>query len=230
MTPPHMMSVRILRSNSGWLSIALGAALTFLLPACGHSFTSIAEARALATGTQATIEGTVTVPPGAFGSAMDDRGFAVQDSSGGVYVKLAEKLSFGLGDKVRVTGTLDEQNMLRILKAEPTGVEQLKGTAQQVSPKSVGTGAVNESVEGQLVKVSGKVTRTFEDDAPYGYKLYINDGTGEIQIFAHLSMGIAQETLQALTEGQEITVVGFAAQYNTTYEVAPRTPADLTTP
>jgi DNA/RNA endonuclease YhcR with UshA esterase domain len=229
MTPPRMMSVPSLRANSGWLPVALGAALSLLLSACGHSTTSISEARARATGAEATIEGTVTVPPGDFASAMDDQGFAVQDSSGGVYVKLTEKLSFGLGSKVRVTGTLDEQNMLRILKAEPAQVEQLDGTAQ-VSPKSVGTGAVNESVEGQLIKVSGKVSQTFQDDAPYGYKLYINDGTGEIQIFAHISAGFDKAALQALSSGQQITVVGFTSQYNTTYEVAPRQPSDLTTP
>jgi DNA/RNA endonuclease YhcR with UshA esterase domain len=230
MTPSLMMPVRSLRSNSGWLTVALGAALSLLMPACGHSTTAISEARARATGTEATIEGTVTVPPGDFASAMDDQGFAVQDSSGGVYVKLTEKLSFGLGSKVRVTGTLDEQNMLRILKAEPAQVEQLDGTAQQVSPKSVGTGAVNESVEGQLVKVSGKVSQIFQDDAPYGYKLYINDGTGEIQIFAHISAGFDKAALQALSAGQQLTVVGFTSQYNTTYEVAPRQPSDLTTP
>ena len=30
--------------------------------------------------------------------------------------------------------------------------------------------------------------------------------------------------------GQRVTVVGLAAQYETTYEVAPRQPSDLTAP
>ncbi len=149
MTIPTSLSPRRLSSPSAWLSATLATALWVLLPACGDS-TSITEARALATGTLVTVEGSVSVAPGTFQSAMGDEGFALQDSSGGVYVKMTEKQSFGLGAKVRVTGTLDEQNKLRILKAEPAGVKLLDGT-QQVSPKTVGTGAVNESVEGQLV-------------------------------------------------------------------------------
>jgi DNA/RNA endonuclease YhcR with UshA esterase domain len=226
MTPSSMMQRCRDLTSFQW---ALGAVLTVLLSACGDSATPISEARALDTGAQATIEGFVSVPPGAFESAMGDNGFALQDSSGGVYVKLSEKQSFGLGAKVRVTGTLDEQNKLRILKAEPADVKSLDGT-QQVSPKSVGTGAVTEAVEGQLVKVSGNVSQTFQDDSPYGYKLYVNDGSGEVQVFVHVSAGFDKATLQALSSGQPITVVGFAAQYETTYEVAPRQPSDLTTP
>lgn len=99
--------------------------------------------------------------------------------------------------------------------------------AQQVSPKTVSTGLVNESVEGQLIQVSGNVTKTFEDDSPCGYKLYIDDGSGEIQIFVHVSAGLDKASLQALTANERITVVGFAAQYETTYEVAPRQSSDL---
>ncbi|WP_224362929.1 DNA-binding protein [Hyalangium versicolor] len=191
--------------------------------------TPIQEARGKADGSTVTIEGAVSVAPGTFVSAMGDEGFALQDSSGGIYVKLAEKQGFGLGAKVRVTGTLAEQNKLRILEAEPANVKQLEGT-QNVTSKQVSTGEVTESNEGLLVKVSGNVTQTFQDDSPYGYKLYINDGSGEVQIFVHVSAGLDKATLQALTVGQRIAVVGLAAQYETTYEVAPRQPSDLTVP
>jgi DNA/RNA endonuclease YhcR with UshA esterase domain len=227
MNSPRLSSVRSASTHPGWLSVVLGAALPLLLSACGAGSLSITEARARETGTEVTIEGFVTVAPGTFKSAMEDEGFAVQDPLGGIYVKMAQKQTFGLGAKVRVTGTLDEQNKLAILKAEPAGVKQLDGT-KQVSPKMVGTGAVNESVEGQLVQVSGNVTKTFQDDSPYGYKLYINDGSGEVQVFVHVSAGFDKASLQALTANQRITVMGLAAQYETTYEVAPRQPSDLT--
>jgi uncharacterized protein YdeI (BOF family) len=227
MTSPHLLSVRSVPAPASRLVTVLGAALAVLLSACGSGALTITEGRARDTGMEVTVEGAVTVPPGAFKSAMEDEGFAIQDSSGGIYVKMAQKQTFGLGAKVRVTGTLDEQAKLRTLKAEPAGVKQLDGT-QQVSPKTVGTGAVNESVEGQLVQVSGNVTKTFQDDSPYGYKLYINDGSGEVQVFVHVSAGFDKASLQALTANQRITVVGLAAQYETTYEVAPRQPSDLT--
>lgn len=227
MTDLPLLSVRGVPSHSVRFPAVLAAVLPLLLSACCAGAMSITGTRARDTGTQVTIEGFVTVPPGVFRSAMEDEGFAVQDASDGIYVKMAQKQSFSLGAKVRVTGTLDEQNEMRILKAEPAGVTQFDGTLQ-VSPKTVATGAVNESVEGQLVQVSGNLTKPFLDDSPYGYKLWIDDGSGEIKVFIHLDAGFDKATLQALTVGQHITVAGLAAQYKDTYEVAPRQPSDLT--
>jgi uncharacterized protein YdeI (BOF family) len=221
-----LTSARSVPRLTSWLPAVLGATLALALSACGSGAEPIADARGKGIGTEVTIEGFVSVAPGTFKSAMDDEGFALQDSSGGIYVKMTQKESFGLGAKVRVTGTLDEQNKLGILKAEPANVKVLGGT-QQVAPKTVSTGSVNESVEGQLVQISGNVSQTFQDDSPYGYKLYINDGSGEIQVFVHVSAGFDKASLQALPQGKRITVVGLAAQYETTYEVAPRQPSDL---
>ncbi|WNG57896.1 DNA-binding protein [Archangium gephyra] len=210
-----------------WLpSLLLGLTLATGVAGCSSTPT-ISEARENPNGTTVTIEGAVSVAPGTFASALGDEGFAVQDESGGIYVKVTQKLDFGLNARVRVEGTLDEQNQLRIVKAEPAAVEVLQGTTQ-VSSATVKTGEVNESNEGRLVKVTGNITQTFEDDSPYGYKLYINDGSGEVQVFVHVSAGFDKAALQALTAGQRITVVGLAAQYETTYEVAPRQPSDLT--
>ena len=47
-------------------------------------------------------------------------------------------------------------------------------------------------------------------------------------MFVHVTAGLDKAMLQALTAGQRITVVGLAAQYETTYEVAPRQASDLT--
>jgi len=218
----HMMAM------NGWISRSV-IALLLGLAACSDDEpgVSIAKARAGATGDQVTVDGSVSVPPGAFVSALGDQGFAIQDDTAGVYVKLDAKQALALGDRVRVTGTLDEQNQLRIIKAVPEDIVKLSGTAL-VEPRDVGTSAVNESVEGQLVRVAGNVTKTFQDDSPYGYKLYIDDGSGEVQVFVHASAGFDKASLEALPAGQRITVVGLAAQYETTYEVAPRLPVDLT--
>ena len=222
--------------SASWSGIVrLGAlaslsALALAVTACSDDASmSIADARGRATGMVVTVEGHVSVPPGAFVSALGDEGFAVQDDTGGIYVKVDVKQAFGLGAHVRVTGTLDEQDQLRILKAVPADIATLSGT-KQVAAKAVGTGAVNEAVEGQLIRVSGSITQTFKDDSPYGYKLYVNDGSGEVQVFVHVSAGLDKAMLQALTAAQRITVTGLAAQYDTTYEVAPRQPSDLTVP
>jgi uncharacterized protein YdeI (BOF family) len=188
---------------------------------------SIAEARGRANGEEVTLQGYVTVQPGAFNSGTGENGFALQDSSGGIYVRLDQKLNFGLGTRVRVQGTMDEQDKLRVLKTLPSKIEQVQGT-QTVEPRTVRTGDVTEAAEGQLVRVTGNVTRTFNDDSPYGYELYINDGSGEVQVYVYLTTGFDRAPLEALTAGQPITVVGFAAQYESQYEVLPRQPSDLT--
>ncbi|WP_375764757.1 DNA-binding protein [Archangium gephyra] len=232
MTLPLSSPGRTSRSAFWLPSLLLGVTLATWVVGCDNearpSATPISQARAGATGSSVTVEGAVSVAPGTFVSALGDEGFSLQDDSGGIYVKITQKLDFGLGARVRVTGTLDEQNKLRILKAEPANVQTLQGTPQLVQPVTVRTGEVNESREGQLVQVTGNVTQTFQDDSPYGYKLYVNDGSGEVQIFVHVSAGLDKASLQALTAGQRITVVGLAAQYETTYEVAPRQPSDLT--
>ena len=86
-----------------------------------------------------------------------------------------------------------------------------------VIPEDVSTGGVGEATEGKLVRVTGRVTQTFQDDAPYGYTLYVNDGSGEVQIFVHLFPGVPASTLRALTTAQTIQVTGLSAQYESTY-------------
>jgi DNA/RNA endonuclease YhcR with UshA esterase domain len=102
----------------------------------------------------------------------------------------------------------------------------LTGT-RTVAPMAVATGGVDESVEGRLVSVSGTLTREIVDDAPYGLKVYIDDGSGEVQVFVHLVGGVGVVDTAGLTLGSSIAVVGLAAQYESTYEVAPRVAADL---
>src|SRR5262245_15368178 len=67
---------------------------------------SIAEARSLPLGTVVTIDGSVTVPSGAFSSSTFDQGFAIQDHTGGIYVSTADNLGFAPRQQVRVTGQL----------------------------------------------------------------------------------------------------------------------------
>jgi hypothetical protein len=66
---------------------------------------SIGEARNLPLGTVVTIDGSITVPSGAFSSSTFDQGFAIQDRTGGIYVSVPDNLGFELRQQVRVTGT-----------------------------------------------------------------------------------------------------------------------------
>jgi len=185
---------------------------------------SIAEARSLPIGTVVTVEGVVTVPPGAFKSSLSDEGFAIQDSSGGIYVRASTGTGLHLRRRVRVTGKLSDSNGL--LTIVPSGASSIsaEGRRQVVRPKLIKTGKVGEATEGLLLRVRGTVTRAVIDDPPYGFRLFLNDGTGEVQVYVSTSTGITQRGLE---QGARLEVTGFGGQYKDHYEVNPRLPVDI---
>ena len=75
----------------------------------------IREARQLE-GKKVRVSGTVTVQSGAFASSVSS-GFAIQDETAGIYV-IDEALSYQLGQKVAVTGTVGAENMQPEIKLE----------------------------------------------------------------------------------------------------------------
>jgi hypothetical protein len=217
---PHARSLR---------SLVVGLCLISSLTACREPETtdaSIAAVREQEDGAEVTVRGHVSVAPGTFLSATFERGFAVADEGAGIYVKMDEAASVALGDEVEVTGVLGQMAKMRVVTAELAGVVSHFDNAA-VTPASIATGEIDEDVEGRLVRVTAAVTKTFVDDAPYGYKVWVDDGSGEIQLFFHVSAGFDTAALMALTAGQTLAVTGLAFQYEDTYEVAPRSPADL---
>ncbi|WP_433936603.1 DNA-binding protein [Sorangium cellulosum] len=197
--------------------------------ACGSSeeaALTVAEARALAEGSTATVEGFVTVAPGTFNSATEDQGFALQDATSGIYVSLPDAPDLELDVRVRVTGKLGQVAQQTVLQADADSVTVLGGVGP-IEPTDVTTADVGEQVEGLLVRVSGSVTRAVEDDQPYGFKVYIDDGSGETQVFVHIVDGQPVIDTASLAVDQAISVTGLAAQYEATYEVAPRRAGDL---
>src|SRR3712207_4811861 len=76
-------------------ALALAPPTTYATPATPPTST-IAQARRLPVGTIVTVEGSVTVPAGAFKSGTFDAGFAIQDRTGGIYVHLERNLGLHL--------------------------------------------------------------------------------------------------------------------------------------
>lgn len=208
----------------------LGLALS--LTACDEpdaTRLTIAEARQRDDGAEVTIEGHVSVAPDTFSSATFEHGFAIADGSAGIYVTMDAAANLTLGQRVELSGVLGQMAKMRVVAAEPSAVTPVDGV-MDVQPSPVATGDVDEDVEGRLVRISAPLTRPFVDDSPYGYKLWVDDGSGEVQVFVHTSAGFDAAKLMALTAGQPLTVTGLAFQYEDTYEVAPRSPADLQAP
>jgi DNA/RNA endonuclease YhcR with UshA esterase domain len=83
---------------------------------------------------------------------------------------------------------------------------------------------VNESTEGLLVQVVGTITQAVENDLPFGYKIFVDDGSGEITIFVNTQTGI---DVSGFSAGQTVSVTGFSSQFDDHYEIDPRFPADI---
>ena len=185
---------------------------------------SIAEARSLPLGTVVTIDGSVTVASGAFSSSTFDQGFAIQDRTGGIYVSTPNNLGFAPRQQVRVTGTLADTVQPGLLVLVNVTEVKAHGRGPKVRPVDVATGDVNESTEGTIVRVTGTITQPIVNDLPFGFIIFVDDGSGEIHIFVSASTGI---DVSGLSQGQTIEVTGFSGQFADHFEVDPRTQSDI---
>lgn len=202
----------------------LFAVLLFAVSAAAQAASpiSIAAARHLPLGTVVTVEGSVTVPSGVFASSFFDEGFAIQDPTAGIYVSMADNLGLRLRQEARVTGTLtDSGGLLVIVPASDSDVS-VRGRSALVLPRFSRTGAIGEGTEGSIVVVAGRITR-LEDDEPFGQKVFVNDGSGEIRVFINNGASI---DVSHLHPGQPVVVTGFSGQF-IDYEIDPRFPSDL---
>jgi DNA/RNA endonuclease YhcR with UshA esterase domain len=218
-TPTTRQALSALQTVTLVFTIATGAAHAG--PSNSEAI-SIAEARSLPVGTVVTIDGSVTVPSGAFSSSTFDQGFAIQDHTGGIYASVPDNLGFGLRQQVRVTGELADSSGLLIL----INVTDIKahGSGPKVNALPVATGAVGEATEGKLVRIRGTITQPIFNDPPFGSIIFINDGSGEVHSFISASTGI---DVSGLSAGQTIEVTGFSGQFGAAFEVDPRTQDDI---
>ena len=207
------------------LTLIVSLALT-MSPSATYAAKSIdiGDAHSLPLGSTVTLKGTVTVPSGAFRSGSFDEGFAIQDKTGGIYVSIVTNLGLHIRDKVEVTGQLANSFGLLILVPASQADVQRKGYGQQVAPESLATNAINEATEGRLVQVAGVITQPVGNDEPYGYRLFVDDGSGEAQVFVYASTGI---DVSGLRPGQPVHVIGFSGQFVDHYEINPRIPGDI---
>jgi hypothetical protein len=217
-----MQHLRALRVLALALFVLLGAT------AIQAQTISIADARSQPLGTSVTVEGAVTVPSGAYAASTFDQGFGLQDDTAGIYVSIADSPGLNLKRLVRVTGVLDDDGfgLLVIRPASLAAIETLTGN-ELVFPEEIATGDVSEDSEGLLVEVRGVVTRGPTNDLPFGYSVFIDDGSGETQIFIPASTGVNPFNIPYIQVGATIRATGFSGQFQSQYEVLPRFRRDI---
>ena len=217
-------------SSRKWMLTTLAAACLLvtaaprMAAARPHHSISIAAARALPLGSRVTVDGTASTPSGAFASSFFDAGFGMQDDRAGIYVSLQTDLHVVPGDRLRVTGVLADSFGLLVLLPDDTADVDRRGHERAPEARRVATGAVGESTEGLLVTVKAKITRAPAADDDFGFKLFVDDGSGELQIFVNLQTGIDVATL---TLGEDVKITGFSSQFDTDFEIDPRFPQDV---
>jgi uncharacterized protein YdeI (BOF family) len=186
----------------------------------------IATARAEPVKTVVEVEGVAIITPGTF-----DEGFAIQDSTGGIYVTSPMGKTIVLGDRVHVVGKITAPNK-EIWLDPSTVIVESSGPLQE--PLVVETGQVGRNTEGNLITVTGKITSKVKRDWPWGWKFTINDGSGDLQVFiaATIKMKIfispkKRIDVAQLHVGQVLRVTGFNGRYQSITEILPRAQADI---
>lgn len=209
------------------LSLVPLLALTALAASAAPRVVSIGVARTLPVGTIVTVGGIATTPSGAFDSSFFDKGFALQDKTGGIFVSLSQNLHVQTRRKVVVTGKLEDHSGLLVVTPVSPALVALDGVGPEVPAKWAETASISEETEGKLVFVVGRITEGPTDDLPFGFKFSLDDGSGPTTIFVNTQTGI---DTSALHEGDLIKVTGFSSQFETHWEIDPRRPADIVRP
>ncbi len=164
---------------------------------------SIAVARTQPAGTGVHLAGVVTVSPGFAGTPGL---LAIEDSSGGIFVRLAEQVDgLGPGRSIELVGSL----------AAPYGqleVRELKWLSlgsQDAAPAPVGIPLpeIRESTEGSLVAIRGTVDSVTTDSGRL--TLAVGDGSVSVRVLADASTGL---TRADVTRGDTVQLTGIVGQ------------------
>jgi uncharacterized protein YdeI (BOF family) len=191
-------------------------------PTPPSSAQSVAEARSAADGTTVTIEGVALT-----GSAFHDGGGFVADARGGIAVLLADGV-FGTGERLRITGEVDDRFSQRTLRSDAGSIVRL-GTAGEPAALRAATGSIREIHEGRLVRVAGTIVGS-PTSLTSGLAFDVDDGSGASRVIVGTGTGIDASGWHS---GKTVELVGVAGQRDSTgsgtdgYRVMPRNPGDV---
>jgi len=179
---------------------------------------SLATARTARLNTRVNVEGCVTVPP----SVLSDHYLFIQDASAGIKIYLTAKrgdlAALGLGDRVAVRGRVRMNFGEREIEVADVATVQKRGTCLPIPPARYATGAVDRTVEGMLVEVSGALVSVEARD------FILNDGSGDVPVHIDATTGIR---LPRLTRGQTARVIGVVGRWRGKIAIFPRYATDL---
>lgn len=211
--------VDYVRAQEGPIDYEQGNRISVELPPT--QAVSIAEARELGTGERVSVEGVVTTDPGAWGA----NGFYIQGEESGLYVYQWDNEDVSRGDVVRITGTTDEFNGdFQLSEIETI---EVTGEAEVPEPLGVIPGEVNDSNQGELVKLEDVTIENLEKVNDYGTFEFsaVKDGES-VLIRVDNRTGIAFEDF-FFENGDVVDVTGVSSEFNGEFQVKPAAPDDI---
>lgn len=187
---------------------------------------TIADARASEVGTQLRIRGVVTLPT----ALLDSDTAVVADPSGAILARTGSEVGrLARGQLVELIGTRSTRSGMASLRV--TSPALVLGTQAEPSPIRRATGTIGEADEATLVIVRGIVGDGPRRTTGGGLSFTLNDGSGEVRVFAPPASGITAPRIPAgawvelrAVVGQETT----GAEPNAGYRLWPRDRDDAT--
>jgi hypothetical protein len=133
---------------------------------------------------------------------------AIQDSSGGVFVRLSTSTGPGIGTSVELDGTL----------AAPYGQVEIRNLGSLIigedgpepAPSHVALTDIGEKTEGCLVTIGGTVTSVETDGSRI--TITIGDGASSVRVLADPPVGLARSDV---AKGEVVLVAGIVGQHAT---------------
>lgn len=179
---------------------------------------TIKTMKQLDNGTKVETEGLVSAPFGVLGSDY----FYIDDGDSGIMVKSKNKVDLKLGQRVKVASTIEESYGERYIKTDFVTI--INNSLNPPVPQSVKLDKIDESLEGKLIVVSGRIFETS------GKTFWISDGFGDIKIYIKDLTGIKIARKKA---GDYVRIIGILSQWGLdddekpNYRLLPRFQSDV---
>ena len=190
-------------------------------PSPTQFISTIASARSQPVGSHATVRGVVTVGPGWI---LGDSTVAIQDASGGIYVRLVDPpLDLVVPGRVlQVEGTLASPYGNLELRPSATGV-QILDMDLPPAPRVLSVSEIGEANEGVLGRIEATV-KTIEPSSTGSLTLIVEDDSGQGRVYAHAPLGVTRDDFAV---GQRISVIGLVGDRLALYRLWPRSKFDI---
>ncbi len=140
-----------------------------------------------------------------------------------VYDELPDPASLREGAQVRATGRLEEYQGQREVVPDRWADIAITPPAEPSSRREIAS--ITRADLGAIVTVEGTVTRS--EPFSQGYRVWVNDGSGEILVLLWQNIYERVMGRERLTPGTPVQVTGVVDEYRGTLELIPSLPGDV---